>query len=258
MAEPEANQSRDSDLDAHHGLSWSDRLQFGVLRYALDPFDVDGRKNRYIDSVHRVGLRQGLGARRFHRALDFGCGCGRLLDELTACTDEVYGIDRTEPALDFARRAGTVPHSNLVLWCDGPIPYSDRFFDLVISVYVMLTPEILDASLSELRRVCSDDALIILVEQVNAARGLGLERYTTALQQSGFAVEFASPIRRAPWSKYIRMATLARWPAGILRLLAKAEARSMRGQFPDVTGQLYCDYLITARPVLTKAGTDRV
>lgn len=251
MSELEAHRSLDSNLDINKDISWSDRLQFGALRYALDPLDVDGRKNRYIDSVHRVGLRRGFGEKRFHRALDFGCGCGRLLDELTARTDEVYGVDRTEPALEIARRAGIVPGANLILWPGGPLPYSNGFFDLVISVYVMLTPEILDASLKELRRVCSDDAVIILVEQVSAARGLGLERYATALRDGGFDVESASPIRRAPRSKYLRLATRVRWPTGILQLLAKAEARSMRGQSPDVTGQSYCDYLIRSKAVRT-------
>jgi SAM-dependent methyltransferase len=234
--------------DVYEGISWSDRLQYGALGYALDPKDADGRKNHYIDSVHRVGLRRGFGTRRFRRALDFGCGCGRLLDELTARSSEVYGVDRTAPALEIARKSNIVPADHLALWRNGPMQFPDGFFDLVISVYVMLTPEILEGSVRELRRVCADDALVILVEQVNAGRGLTVERYTAALEGAGLRVESASAIRQAPGSRFLRLATLFRWPSGFLRLLARAEAASLRGRTPETDTHSYFDYLIAARP----------
>src|ERR1022692_1102599 len=109
------------DYDTYQGMSWSDRLQFGPLGYALDPNDKTGRKNLYIDTVHRIGIRRALGARRYRRALDFGCGCGRLLDELHVCAEEVYGIDRTAPALDVAQESHV--GANLTIWPSGSMPY---------------------------------------------------------------------------------------------------------------------------------------
>lgn len=248
MSEVDPTGQAAQSSDTYQGMSWSDRLRYGTLGYALDPNDADGRKNRYLDSVHRVGLRQSFGAARFRRALDFGCGCGRLLDELAARADDVYGVDRTEPALDIARESKIVPAGHLALWRDGPMPFPDGFFDLIISVYVLLTPEIIDASTSELRRVCANDALVLLVEQVNLARGLPLERYTTALEGAGFSIESARAIRRAPGSTYLRLAKLFWWPTGFLEFLARAEASSLRGRPLHATGQSYYDYVIAARP----------
>jgi SAM-dependent methyltransferase len=236
------------DADTYQGLPWSDRVPYGVLRYALDPLDIDGRKNHYIDSVHRVALRRGLGAARFHRALDFGTGCGRLLDELVTIADEVYGVDRTAPALELARATKIVAADHLALWRSGPMPFPDGFFDLVVSVYVLLTPEIVNASMRELRRVCSDDARVILVEQSNPTHGSSVERLTSALAEAGLDVVSASAIRHAPGSKFLRLATLLRWPSAFLRLLARAEAASLHGRAPDTAAQSYYDYLIIARP----------
>ena len=238
----------EDDADTYQGLTWSDRVRYGVLRYALDPLDLDGRKNRYIDSVHRVALRRGLGPKRYRRALDYGCGCGRLLDELKARADEVYGVDRTAPALELARETNIIPADRLALWRTGPMPFPDGFFDLVISVYVLLTPEIVNASIREIRRVCSDDARVILVEQSNPTHGSTVERISSALAEAGLSVESASAIRHAPGSKFLRLATLLRWPSWFLRLLARAEAASLRGRAPDTGAQSYYDYLIIAQP----------
>src|SRR5579872_3152746 len=128
------------DFDVYQGMSWTERARFGVYGVALDLADRSGKKNRFLDAVHQTALRSALRCRpsRFERALDLGCGGGRLLPLLKRHAREVYGIDRTPECLDLARRQQLVPDDRLVLWRGGPAPFADGYFDLVLCVYVML------------------------------------------------------------------------------------------------------------------------
>src|SRR4051794_35962908 len=89
----------DEVLDGYQGVTWDERVvRAGILGSALDPADRTGRKNLYIDRLQRRALRKildDLVASRgsmFDRALDFGCGGGRLTSELRRYARDVYGV----------------------------------------------------------------------------------------------------------------------------------------------------------------------
>jgi SAM-dependent methyltransferase len=69
-------------------------------KWDVDEFFALGR--REVDGVFaefdRLGLKPGR-----RRALDFGCGVGRLSQALAAHTDEVIGVDISPPMLEKAR-----------------------------------------------------------------------------------------------------------------------------------------------------------
>jgi len=87
------------------GANWSELAQLEGLAAVLDPGDTQGAKNRAIDRAHKRALRKGCGDLRGARALDFGCGNGRLSAWLAGRGASVDGVDATEEMLAVARRA---------------------------------------------------------------------------------------------------------------------------------------------------------
>src|SRR5579864_7605268 len=145
------------DFDVYEGISWTERANYGVYGVALDHADKSGKKNRFMDAVHKTAIRRALQAqhRSYARALDFGCGGGRMLPLLKGSAREVFAVDRTPACLELARAQNLVPADHLICWRDGPLPFADGFFDLVLCVYVLLTSEALDAFMDEIGRVCA-------------------------------------------------------------------------------------------------------
>lgn len=91
------------------------------------------------------------------RILDFGCGCGRVIQSLRklAPHSAYFGTDIDAEAIGWCRRelshVGTFERNNP----SPPLPFSDEFFDLVyaISVFTHLPEDMELAWLGELRRV---------------------------------------------------------------------------------------------------------
>ncbi len=235
--------------DTYQEISWGDRAAVPGLGAVIDPADAKGYKNRYIDRVHRLALQHALRQRQrdtgrpFRRALDFGCGTGRLLGLLTASADAVFGVDRTPEMLARATASGVVPADHLVLWRDGPLPFEPGYFDLFISVYVTLTSSILDAALAVIPRVCSDDVVGIFIEQVDVGRSLTVERYRAAFSAAGFQVDSVTVVRRGARSVFLALARLAPWPRLALDALARMESASLRGHRHSDVEASYFDYV---------------
>jgi SAM-dependent methyltransferase len=98
--------------------------------------------------AHLVGFVRGLG--RVGRALDLGCGDGRLTAELDAA--ELTAADVSRVALDRAR--ARLPEATLVeLEPDAPLPFADGAFDLVLAAETAEHVRDLQLFLSEIRRV---------------------------------------------------------------------------------------------------------
>lgn len=70
----------------------------------LDGFYAAGRAD--IDHIARACEQGGFGPLRANRALDFGCGVGRLAEAMTAYADHVTGFDISPGMLETARRRG--------------------------------------------------------------------------------------------------------------------------------------------------------
>ena len=87
---------------------------------------------------------------RVDRALDLGCGDGRLAAELEA--GELTGADVSAVAL--GRAGGRVPDARLVeLEPDAALPFEDGEFDLVLLAETLEHVRDVQLSLSEARRV---------------------------------------------------------------------------------------------------------
>jgi SAM-dependent methyltransferase len=98
--------------------------------------------------AHLVAFVRGLGRRE--RALDLGCGDGRLGAELDA--PELTAADVSRVALERAR--SRLPGARIVeLEPDAPLPFADAGFDLVLAAEMVEHVRDLQLLLSEVRRV---------------------------------------------------------------------------------------------------------
>ena len=105
------------------------------------------------------------------RALDVGCGTGRLL----AFVHEAWpglrltGLDLSAPYLGEARRLiGRTARVRLVEGAAEALPFGDRSIDLVFSSFLLheLPPEVRVAALREMARVLAPGGRIVVVESL--------------------------------------------------------------------------------------------
>ena len=114
--------------------------------------------------AHLVEFVRGLG--HLERALDVGCGDGRLTAELDAA--ELTAADVSPVALERAR--GRLSGARLVeLEPDAPLPLEDASFDTVVAVETVEHVRDLQLFLSELRRVLVPGGQLALTTPAAAA-----------------------------------------------------------------------------------------
>jgi SAM-dependent methyltransferase len=115
---------------------------------------------------HLAEFVRGLG--RFERALDVGCGDGRLTAELDAAA--LTAADVSAVALERAR--ARLPGASLVeLDPDAPFPFDDSAFDLVLCAETVEHVRDVQLFMSEIRRVLRPGGELALTTP--AARPLG-------------------------------------------------------------------------------------
>jgi len=118
-----------AELDPLWAILTDGKKQFG--RWDLDEFFASGR--REIDDLMGVcGFREGLNG----RALDFGCGVGRLSRGLSSYFEEVYGVDISDEMIRLAREH-TPSCKFLVNQSDNLHLFHNDFFDFVYSNIVL-------------------------------------------------------------------------------------------------------------------------
>ena len=101
----------------------------------------------------------------FDNALDFGCGCGRVLLHLEteAAGTQLTGVDIDAEAIRWAE--ANIPWVRFAaIDPEPPLPFADEAFDLVVnhSVFSHLDKRRQDSWLAELRRVTRPGATLVL------------------------------------------------------------------------------------------------
>jgi SAM-dependent methyltransferase len=116
--------------------------------------------------AHIVAFVRGLG--HMDRALDLGCGDGRLSAELGA--RELIAADVSTVALGRAR--SRLPAARLVeLDPDAPLPIDDAAFDLVLCAETIEHVRDVQLLLSEIRRVLRPGGTLALTTPANLPLG---------------------------------------------------------------------------------------
>ncbi len=232
------------------GISWVDRSRMGPLRGVIDAADSAGRRNAYMHVLHTSVVERELRrAPRKGRALDFGCGTGRMLRTLSKHCREVCAVDR-EPAMVEAtyRYAGHYAR-RIACWEGEQTPFEDASFDFVLccSVLCVTASQLFDRSLSEIARLSKPGATLLLLEQIAPAKGLTLRRYYQALSQAGFEPVRAYAVRSSS-SAFTRLITKHPWiPPWAYGALASLEVTHVARRRYTVKNNPYVEYAILAR-----------
>ncbi len=125
-----------------------------------DLYDASGRRIR--DDI--VELLPGGWDFTGKRALDFGCGAGRVLRHFLAEAEvaEFEGCDIDVPSIDWLNRHLWPPFKGVVAQEAPPLGYADGSFDLIwaASVFTHLS-DLWSAWLLELHRILVDDGILI-------------------------------------------------------------------------------------------------
>jgi nucleoside 2-deoxyribosyltransferase/SAM-dependent methyltransferase len=100
-----------------------------------------------------------LAGRRFHAALDLGCGDGNFLDYVLA--DEKTGVDGSVEMI--RRHRQRLPEACFLLAdCQRPLPLAPAAFDVVHCSFVLDHLTDVDACLREMRRLVAADGIVLL------------------------------------------------------------------------------------------------
>jgi len=230
-------------------MTWAQRAEYGYLGAVLDPADTDGRKNAFIDTLHKIALRSNLGRRHFSRALDFGCGTGRFLPFLASRASNIVAFDRTPEMLSIAQSSHPTSAECFICSRESVLPFADAVFDLVLSVYVIsCTPRDDTEHLTrELMRVCKPGGMVALIEQIDNSRKLSPSTYADMFNRDGaFSVRTAVPIRAgsSPLIQLVQKVSTKLHP-----LLARLELARMSKKSFTGSAVGYWDYLLIATKV---------
>jgi SAM-dependent methyltransferase len=236
--------------DGAGGISWVDRSRMGPLRGVIDAADDCGRRNAYMHLLHTKTLEREL--RRLEpvgRALDFGCGTGRMLKTLASHSTAVYGIDREPTMVEAARSYAGAFARHIETWQSDRLPFQAEFFDFVLcsSVLCVTSVRLFDRSLAEIARILRPGATVLLLEQIAPARGLTLRKYFDALCRAGFETRRAYAIRsaRSPFTQYVaKYPWIPGWAFGAM---AGVELAISKQRKHTARADPYVEYAIVAQ-----------
>jgi len=131
-----------------------------------------------IAAVLHEAARWGLPRGR-ERALDFGCGAGRLTQALAAHVEHAVGVDVAPGMIETAQRLNRKgERCEFVLNEQQALPFANASFDVVYSVIVLqhMPPELQRGYVAELSRVLRPGGLLVFqaAEELVAAEPLPL------------------------------------------------------------------------------------
>jgi len=94
------------------------------------------------------------------KALDVGCGEGRISRELTACGFEVTAVDPISPLLRAAIEAQSA--RNYAVASATELPFDNAQFDLVVAYNLLMNLDDVPSALKEFRRVLRRTGQLII------------------------------------------------------------------------------------------------
>jgi SAM-dependent methyltransferase len=182
------------------GESWEKRAEKGKLPSVIDPGDLRGRKNFYIDLLQKMVIQKALGKKKKQTILDFGCGSGRFSDLLAQNCNFLVGTEITHEMLNMAKEESRFSNVGFVLFDGLHLPIKDRKVDLVVSVnvlqYITDDSELIKV-LCELGRTLVPGGRFLCIEQTSKNRWQrNLQSYLDHFEKNDFKKLADYPIRR--------------------------------------------------------------
>jgi len=128
------------------------------LQKVIDPADVAGHKNRYINVLQHIALKDAIGNTTSKLTLDVGCGIQRFKDLFL----QPLGIPQTYVGLDSDPQMN--PHR--VADCND-IPFARDTFSIVLSVWMLQYQDDLQECVDEIKRVLVPGGTLVMIEQIS-------------------------------------------------------------------------------------------
>src|SRR5262249_11359465 len=134
---------------------------------------------------------EGLYLPKLAKILDFGCGCGRIIQwfRILYPDAEIYGTDIDKEAIEWCARNLALTGQFSVNEERPPLAYKDNFFDFVfsISIFTHLPENMQFEWLSELRRVTKPGGLLaISVQNEHLLYNCGTRAQKNKMKKRGF------------------------------------------------------------------------
>jgi SAM-dependent methyltransferase len=145
------------------------------LRLVIDPADIKGHKNRYINVLQHIVLKDVLGDTSDLIAADIGCGTERFRDLFNG----YYGID-SNPKMQPA----------ILAECNDLPKFMSGKIDIVLSVWMLQYQLDLLKCMSEIKRVLVPGGRLVMIEQISE------EGYATVLPRS--IIEYSTAFEKPP------------------------------------------------------------
>ena len=120
------------------------------------------RAGRWNHNIHYHPVVLGAVPDGCERALDVGCGEGRLARELRRSVRHVTGIDRDEPSIELARRHDPASDIEYVPGDFLTFPFEPGSFDLVVSVAALHHMDA-EAALRRMRELLAPGSTLAIV-----------------------------------------------------------------------------------------------
>ena len=161
----------------------------GRVTFKIEQVVGDGASNSLPIFSSRLyhevkSIRDFLGHLHVKRALELGCGYGRLTPWISEFADEMFMV---EPEHKLAEEAIRLYPSFIYAFVTvDEMTFPDKYFGLIVSWTVLqhISPTKIEASINEIKRVAEDDATILLAEHTRPTSspttwGRSIEEYTT-------------------------------------------------------------------------------
>lgn len=151
--------------------SWEEAAKLGGLRSVIDPNDIGGNKNRYIDCIHKAAINSAVAFNKDMVVLDFGCGIGRITKYYSKFVNKIIGVDITKGMLNVAREVNSASNIEYHLIDGIHIPLDNDSVDLIITVWTLQYSAknriIFKQIMRQFQRVLNKNGKICLLEQIN-------------------------------------------------------------------------------------------
>ena len=185
-------------------MNWGERAQKGFLASGIDPAYRRGRKNDYIDLLHKMALEEELDLKGDEFVLDFGCGSGRMAYWIAPKVKKVVGLEITPEMIQLAEKNRKTGSVEFILYDGVHLPAFSHPFNLLLSVWVLqhMGGDLLKKTVSELARYLKSGAKFYLIEQVSDNPKVGrpsIKEYLIAFKESKLECLQYYPIRKGRW-----------------------------------------------------------
>ena len=210
------------------GETWEKRAEKGKLPAVIDPWDLKGRKNLYINTLQKLAIQKTLGQGKKEIIVDFGCGSGRFSNLLSHYCKFLVGLEITPQMLKIAKKECKNSNIGFVLYDGLNLPMKEKEADLLISVNVLqyITDDSeLEKVTKEIKRCLKPDGEFICIEQVTKNRKRWQRDFKTYLNffgENNFKKIADYPIRKGHflWLYPIYFGLV---PKNLLKTVAKLE-----------------------------------